>query len=105
MNSGFAELEAVAGRIRTRVAEGRYPEAQSELQEYCQTLRKAVASLSPGDPRVHRLEQAWQQLLGETRRRALAGRAQAAERLARLPRRLPGYCEPILSRRTWECSG
>jgi hypothetical protein len=105
MKSGQAELEALAGLLRARVAEGRYREAQHAFQEYCRALRKAVASLPPGDPGLGRLKGEWQRLLEETRRRVLAGRAHAAARLARLPKLLPLYREPCLPRHTWEYSG
>jgi hypothetical protein len=105
MKASQAELEALAGRLRTQVAEGRYREAQHALQEYCRALRKTVAGLQSGDPGVRRLEDEWQRLLEETRRRMLAGRAHAGARLARLPKPLPLYSEPSLPRHTWECSG
>lgn len=105
MKSGAAEMEAVAARLRTRVSERRYPEAQCALQAYCQALRKTVAGLAPCDPSVLRLENEWNRLLGETQRRMLANRAHAAARLARLPKPLPGYGTPAPPRHTWEFSG
>jgi hypothetical protein len=105
MKPKAAELEALAGRLRARVAERRYPEARSALQDYCQALRKTAAGLPPGDPRLCRLEEDWRRLLEETRRRVLAGRTHARARLARLPR-VPGlYLEPCPARHTWEFSG
>jgi hypothetical protein len=105
MKSGEAELDVLAGRLRARVAERRYGEAQLALQEYCRILRKTAAGLPPGDPRLGRLEDQWRRLRQETRRRVLAGRAHAAARLARLPKVLPLYREPSLPRHTWEYSG
>jgi hypothetical protein len=105
MNPGEAELEILAGRLQARVAEGRYPEAQSALREYCQTLRKTVAGLPRGDPGLRRLEDAWRRLAEETRRRVLAGRAHAGARLARLaqmPQHPRSYGDVPLSRCTWE---
>jgi hypothetical protein len=93
MKAGEEPLEALAGRLRARVAEGRYREAQGALREYCGALRKAVAALPRGDPGVRRLEAEWGQLLGHTRRRVLAGRAHAGVRLGRLAemRRSPRF--------------
>ena len=105
MKAGAAELESLAGRLRARVAEGRYPEAQRVLAEYCRTLRNTVAGLPPGDPALGRLEDQWRRLAEETRRRVLAGRAHAAARLVRLPKRPPRYGEPSPPRHTWEFSG
>jgi hypothetical protein len=50
MKNQETELEALAGRLRAQVAQGRYPEAQGALHEYCQALRKTVATLPRGDP-------------------------------------------------------
>jgi hypothetical protein len=105
MKACEAQLEAVAGRLRARVAEGRYREAQGELKDYCQTLRQTVAALPPGDPAVRRLEGEWRRLLDDTRRRVLAGRAHAGARLARLakmPTRSRFYGDGLPPRRTWE---
>jgi len=105
MKTGAVELEALAGRLRARVAERRYAAARIALQEYCQTLRKMVAALPPGDPSLRRLEDEWRCLLEETRRRVLTGRMHAGARLARLPR-IPGlYHEACVPRHTWEYSG
>jgi len=105
MKAKAAELEALAGRLRARVAEGRYAEARIALQEYCRSLRKTAAGLPPGDPSLRRLEDDWRRLLEETRRRVLAGRTHAGARLARLPR-VPGlYREACVPRHTWEYSG
>jgi hypothetical protein len=84
MKAQEAELEILAGRVRARVAEGRYPEAQGALREYCQALRKTVAGVPRGDPGLRRLENEWRRLAEETRRRVLAGRAHAGARLAKL---------------------
>ena len=105
MKAAPEELEALAGRLRSRVAEGRYREAQDALQEYCRALRITAAGLPSGDPGLRRLEDEWQRLQDETRRRVLAGRAHAGARLARRPRPLPLFSEPSLPRHTWEYSG
>jgi hypothetical protein len=105
MKSSETELGVLAGRLRARVAERQYGEAQGALQEYCRVLRKTAGGLPSGDPRLGRLEEDWQRLLEETRRRVLAQRAHAAARLARLPKVLPLYREPCLPRHTWEYSG
>jgi hypothetical protein len=105
MKANEADLEALAARLRARVGEGRYREAQSALADYCRALRKMVASLPPGDPGLRGLENDWQRLQDETRRRVLVGRAHAAARLARLPKIRLLYREPSLPRHTWECSG
>jgi hypothetical protein len=90
MKAPEAELEALADRLRARVAERRYREAQAALHEYCQALRKMVAVLPRGDPGLRRLEDEWRRLAEQTRRGVLAGRAHAAARLARLAQTLPG---------------
>jgi hypothetical protein len=98
------ELSTLAGRLRTLAAEGRYAEAQGCFEAYCHALARAIAGLPPGDPSLRRLEDEWQRLLDETRRRVLAGRAHAGARLARLPKLPPLYSEPSPPRHTWECS-
>ncbi|MGC9949458.1 MAG: hypothetical protein ABSF64_24085 [Bryobacteraceae bacterium] len=105
MNAGAAELEVLAGRLRARVAEGRYAEAQAVLRDYCGALRKTAAGLPRGDARLARLEHDWERLAEETRRRLLAGRAHAGARLARLARmakRSQFYGDRPPARRTWE---
>ena len=92
------ELEALAGRLRARVAEGRYREAQGALQEYCRALRKTVAGLPSGDPGLGRLEDEWQRLLEETRRRMLAAPVAPAI-LPLLPSAMPAF-EPTGAPRT-----
>jgi hypothetical protein len=84
MMAGDAELEALADRLRARVGERRYREAQDALAEYCRALRKTAAGLPRGDLRLRHLEVEWRGLAEETRRRVLAGRAHAAARLARV---------------------
>jgi hypothetical protein len=84
MKDEAAELEIRAGRLRARVGERRYREAQEALQDYCGVLRRMLAGLPRGDPRRGRFEDEWRRLAEETRRRVLAGRAQAGARLARL---------------------
>ena len=105
MKAGAADLEILAGRLRARVAEGRYPEARGVLREYCLALRKTVAGLPRGDPGRCRLEDDWRRLAEETRRRVLAGRAHAGARLARLAQAPSGsrfYGDGLPPRRTWE---
>lgn len=104
MRAGETELEALAARLRARVAEGRYGEARGALREYCGALRKAVAGLAPGDPGRGRLKSDWERLAEETRRRLLARRAHAAARLARLPK-LPLPYRDGPPRHTWQCLG
>jgi hypothetical protein len=108
MKPAEAELEILAGRLRARVAEGRFREAQGALAEYCRVLRKTVAGLPRGDPGRGRLEEEWRLLAEQTRRGLLAGRAHAGARLARLaqisqPPRFYGGGPPP-PRRTWEYS-
>lgn len=105
MNFDQAELDILASRLRARVAEGRYRDAQRALQEYCQALRKTAAGLPHGDPGLQRLEDEWRRLQDETRRRVLVRRAHACARLVRLPQLSLLYREPPRPRRTWECSG
>jgi hypothetical protein len=105
MKAFEAELEPLAGRLRMRVAERRYREAQSDLRDYCQALRKTVAALPSGDPALRRLEDDGRRLLDDVRRRVLAGRAHAGARLARLakmPTRARFYGDGLPPRRTWE---
>jgi len=104
MNAGTAELEVLASRLRAQVAEGRYRDAQSTLQEYCRVLRKTAAGLPHGDPGWRCLNDAWRRLQEETRRRVLVRRAHACARLVRLPQVPMPYREPSRPRRTWECS-
>lgn len=82
--TGGPELEALAGRLRARAAEGRYPQAQEALAAYCTALGRAAAALAPGDPARRRLRIEGLGLLEETRRRVLAARAHSAARLVRL---------------------
>jgi transposase len=98
MNSGAGELDELATRLRTRVAEGRYREAQDALREYCRALRAAAAGLPRGSPELARLEDRWRRLERETRRRVLAGRAQTGARLARLSTLTKGYGEIVKPR-------
>jgi hypothetical protein len=103
-----AGLEALAERLRDRVAEGRYRAAQSALAEYCGALRKKAGSFAPGDPGLIRLQNEWMRLAEDTRRRVLAGRAHAGARLARLsqtPQRIRSYDQDPPARRTCEWLG
>ena len=103
MKDEQAELDGLADRLRARVAEGRYPEAQDALAEYCRALRKTAVGLPPGDPGLRRLEDDWLRLWEETRRRALAGRAHDGMRLAHLPKLPPIYGDYPQPRRTRQC--
>jgi len=101
MTAGAAALESLAGRVRARVAERRYREAQDAMAEYCRALRQAASGLAPGDPARQRLKHEWRGLLEETRRRVLADRANAGLRLARLPKPPRPYGDGPQPRRTW----
>jgi hypothetical protein len=108
MTAVEAELEALAGRLRARVADGRYREAQDALAEYCGALGKSAAGLAPRAPDRRRLQEQWLSLLEETRRRVLAGRAHAGARLALLaltPKRPRFEDDGQLPRSTREWSG
>lgn len=105
MKSGETELEILASRLRARVAEGRYPEAQQALGEYCREIRATLGGLPPGDPGLRLLQHEWQRLYDETRRRVLAKRAHACERLAQLPKFPRLYGDDPQPRHTWQCSG
>jgi hypothetical protein len=105
MTAAERELDILAGRLRARISERRYAEAQRALRQYCGVLRNSVARLPPGDPGVRRLGAEWQSLRDETRRRLLTGRAHAAARLARLRQVRPLYREPSPPRHTWEYTG
>jgi hypothetical protein len=105
MSTAELELEALAARLRACVAQGRYQQAQSALEEYGRALRNTAACLRPGDPRRPRLERESLRLIGETRLRVLAGRAHAGARLARLaqaPKLSRPYGEVPAPRRTTE---
>jgi hypothetical protein len=108
MTADAAELEVLADLLRQRVAEGRYGEVPGALRTYCHALRKTVAGLPRGDPRLVSFEEQWRRLAEHTRRGLLAGRAHAGARLARLaqtPHGSPLYgCGDPPPRRTWEYS-
>lgn len=104
--SGYpGELELLAQLLRARVAERSYREALAALQAYCRQLRKIVAALPPGDPRLELLQQDWRTLWDETRNRVVAGRAHAVARLAQLSRPIPIYSESHPRTHTWACTG
>jgi len=86
MSAAGSPFELLATRLRARVAEGRYRQAQAALEEYCGMLRESLAGLSPADPQRRLLAAEWEELAEQTRRRVLAGKAHAAARLARLHR-------------------
>ncbi len=103
MTAGQTELEDLAARLRARVSERRYREAQEALDEYCRVLRQTAAAQPPGD--LRRLQDEWRRLAEETRRRVVAGRAHAGERLTKLARLSQGsrfYGPGRDTRRTWE---
>ncbi|MGA2735979.1 MAG: hypothetical protein ABSG65_00855 [Bryobacteraceae bacterium] len=104
MKTHEEELEALAGDLLARVAEGRYRDVQAALREYCRALRKTVAALPRGDPSLARLETGWRQLAEQTRRGLLAGHAHAAARLARIATRPRIYGDGSPPRRTWQLS-
>ena len=102
MTAAPPELSRLAGRLRARIAERRYPEARTAVEEYCTALRKTVAALPPHDPALGPLQQEWLQLLTETRRRVLAFQAQARARLVRTLQSPPRYADtPPRRTREW----
>jgi len=100
--TGAAAREALAARLRARVAEGCYAEARQALGEYCQAVREAALGMAPGDPALGHLAAEWTETAEEIRRRVLAGRSHAAARLARIPR-LPEPYGPCSPGRRWRC--
>jgi hypothetical protein len=100
-----SELAGTAEHLEALVARGLYGEAQACFDAYCRDLKETLRRLPHGDPRLRQMEVEWRRLLNRMRRRVLAGRAHAAARLARLPRRRPLYsCVPA-PRRTWQILG
>lgn len=104
MTPAEADLGALAERMRAQIDAGLYAGAQENFERYCRALGETLGHVQPGDPLLARLEAQWQQMLAETRRRVLARRAQAAQRLAGLsrPRFFAGDPAP---RRSWEILG
>jgi hypothetical protein len=100
-----SELAGTADRLEALVARGCYGEAQACFDGYCRDLKETLRRLPPGDPRLRQMEGEWRRLLDRMRRRVLAGRAHAAARLARLPRRGRLYSAVPPRRRTWELLG
>jgi hypothetical protein len=98
-----SQLAVTANRLGVLVAQRRYGEAQACFDEYCRDLKDCLRRLPPGDPRLRHMEDEWRRLMEQTRRRVLVGRAHAATRLARLPRRL--YSGASAPRTTWELVG
>ena len=98
------ERAGTADRLDILVAQKRYAEAQECFDLYCRDFKDTLRHLAPGDPRIRHLEDEWRRLMEQTRRRVLAGRAHAAARLARLPRRRL-YSAAATPRRTWEILG
>ena len=105
MNISESELAGTADRLRALVVQGRYAEAQACLDEYCLLFKETVRRLPSGDPRLPQMEAEWRRLLDQTRRKVLTGRAHAATRLERLPRRRPLYSAIPLPRHTWDLLG
>lgn len=100
-----AGLDTCAGLVQRAVAHAQYTEARRALEEYGRAAAAELAGMSPGDPRIRRIEIEWRRLLDETRRQVLAGRAQMAVRLARLSQAAPRYGGSPGIRHTWECLG
>ena len=105
MSMAESELAGTADRFETLVAGGRYGEARACFDAYCRDLKETLRRLSPGDPRLRRMEGEWRRLLDRTRRQVLVGRAHAAARLARLPHRRRVYSAVPAPRRTWQILG
>jgi hypothetical protein len=102
MKTAASQLDARARELRGMVGAGRYGEAQAVFEEYCRGLAELLSGLPPGDARAAQLRSGWQELLVETRRRVLAGRAHAAVRRGRLPVSAPSYAEPPEARHSWQ---
>jgi len=96
------QLSDRARQLEILVAQRRYAEALPVFESYCQTLAEVVTSLPPRDPRIRQSEEHWRNLLNQTRRRVLAGRAHAAARLARLVQPRPTYDGRRAGQRTWQ---
>ena len=105
MSMAESELAGTAERFETLVARGRYGEARACFDVYCRDLKETLRRLPPGDPRLPQVAGEWRRLMEQTRRRVLTGRAHAAARLARLPRRRRLYGAAPSPRRTWEILG
>ncbi len=101
MSGAGPQLESLAAGLRSLVAQGRYPEAHRAWEDYC----RALAALAPGHPAIRELERGFRELFAETRRRVLAGRAQAAVRLSRLPRPARPYGGGDAAPSTWRYFG
>jgi hypothetical protein len=105
MKAPKTDLESLAERVRKLSSERRYREAQACFESYCRLLEQTLVTLAPRDPCRRELELAWRELLSDTHRRVLIGRAHAAARLARLPKPSPfAACSPAAPR-TWELLG
>jgi len=105
MSAPESESVGTADRLEALVAQGRYGEAQACFDTYCRDLKEALQRLPAGDPRLPQMAGEWRRLMEQTRRRVLTGRAHAAARLARLPRRRRLYSAAPSPRRTWEILG
>ena len=99
------ELSEHATRLRRLVAEQRYEEARPALADYGRALEQALGRAPPGDPGVLQMVREGRQLLENARRSALAGRAHAAARRARLPRLHRYYNSKSPPLPTWELMG
>ena len=98
-----AALSTHAGQFERLVAEGRYDEAQRVFEAYCRILDEVLRGVPAGDPRIRQMEEEWNRLVDDTRRRVLAGRAHAALRLGLLSPHRQLYGQPLLARHTWQC--
>ena len=98
-----AALSTRARQIEDLVVEGRYAEAQRVFEAYCRMLEQILHALPAGDPRIRQMEDEWNRLLDNTRRRVLAGRTHAAMRLALLSPHRQLYGQPPAARHTWQC--
>jgi len=96
-------LDALAARLKARAAEGQFAEAQRALEAYSRAVVILRGSLARGDPGIRKLERQAMELLEETRRQVVQGRAHAAVRRARL--RTPATFAADIPRHTWEILG
>ena len=96
------ERAASARRMRNLVTEGEYAGAQQLLESYCRAFAEELKGRTPGDPAIRQLEREWRELVDDTRRRVLAGRAHTAVRLARLLTAPPVYGYRGEAGHTWQ---
>jgi hypothetical protein len=105
MSTTESELAGTADLLGALVAQRRYGEAQACFDTYCRDFKEIVRRLPAGDPRLRQMEAEWRRLLEQTRRQVLIGRAHAAARLARIPKRRRLYSAVPAPRRTWQILG